>query len=251
MTNIREVLKDIFQLLKLNETETRIFTNLLQSSQQSIAEIAANASLKRTNAYNYVEQLEKKGLIYKVPQAKTLKYQAANPEKIKVLLEDHKVLAESKIKELEKILPSLKSLESTKDEIQVKFYQGKEGLKLIHKEIIKSKNIKLMVHSDLNKPFFPKIRDQFHKNSREKKSNIMEIRSHANKDANYNPTKHNPNHKVRFLDKDTQIESDQIIYDNKVILFSYQNKFIGVEINNPFIFKTQNQLFDFIWQNIK
>lgn len=250
MINAFQKISEILQSLDLNEVEIKIYLALLENDKLGITGISEVINLSRTNVYNYVENIENLGLISKVPDSATLKYQAVSPEKILEVLNHKKNNLKSKIKDFEKLLPELKNLESEKNPTQVKMYEGQEGLKRIIQNLIKDENLKIIFHSNIETPFFPDLLQEFLTNSQQKSQKIQEIRSFINKKNQYNPTLNNPNHLLKYAPENSILKSDMILSPNRLLFISYQGKFLGVEISNKYITETQNSLFDIIWENI-
>jgi len=250
MINISQKVIEIFKTLDLNEVEIKIYLALLENDKLGITGISESINLSRTNVYNYVEKIEEMGLISKVPDSATLKYQAVSPDKILEVLKTKEDDIKGKIAQFKKILPELKNLESEKNPTQVKMYEGEEGLARIIEKLLKDESLKIIFHSDIKKPFFPELLNEFLKYSREKKQNIQEIRSHLNKNNDYKPTEKNPNHSLKVAPKSLNLKSDMIITPNRVLYVSYQGRFLGVEVSNKFMTETQNSIFDMIWDNI-
>ena len=250
MINISQKVIEIFKTLDLNEVEIKIYLALLENDKLGITGISEAINLSRTNVYNYVEKIEDMGLISKVPDTATLKYQSVSPDKIIEVLKQKEEDIQSKISQFKKILPELKNLEVETNPTQVKMYEGEEGLQRIIEKLLKDESLKIIFHSSIKKTFFPESLREFTKQSAEREKHIQEIRSSLNKGTDYNPTKNNPNHLLKIAPESLSLKSDVIITPNRILLVSYQGRFLGVEISNKFMTETHNSIFDMIWENI-
>ena len=250
MLNISQKTLEIFKTLDLNEVEIKIYLALLENEKLGITGISNSINLSRTNVYNYIEKIEKMGLISKVPDSATLKYEAVSPDKIMEVLKKKENEIKKKISDFQEILPELKNLENEKNPTQVKLYEGKEGLERVIENLLKDESLKMIFHSDIKKAFFPKLLKNFLNYSAEKKQHIQEIRSNINQNTDYNPSKNNSNHLLKIAPKELNLKSDYIITPDRILLVSYQGRFLAVEITNKFMTETQNSIFDMIWDNI-
>ena len=104
MINISQKIIEIFKSLDLNEVEIKIYLALLENDKLGITGISESINLSRTNVYNYVERIEELGLISKVPDSATLKYQAVSPDMIIEVLKEKEEDIKSKISQFKNIL---------------------------------------------------------------------------------------------------------------------------------------------------
>jgi len=251
MINLSKKILNVFKILNLNEIEIKIYIALLEGNKMGVTQISDAINLSRTNTYNYLERLISLNLISKVTDSSTLKFQAAEPKTIEKLLKNQKENLDKVLVDFKNILPDLNNLQAEKNPTQIRIHEGEEGLKNIVEDILKSQSIKFIFHNDHSEPYFPEILEEFNTSSIAKKKNVKELRSSLNTDKSYNPSKENPNHKVKTAPKEIVLSSDSIITDKRLLLLTYQPKFLAVEITNKSLVDSQNSLFDFMWNNIK
>ncbi|UCC96117.1 MAG: hypothetical protein JSW40_05035, partial [Candidatus Omnitrophota bacterium] len=91
------------------------------------------AQIRRTTAYSVIESLLTKGVLSKHEDRKGQKFSAEPPEKLLGLLQEKQT-------ELLKIIPNLLAITKSESSIkpEVKFYQGKEGLKAVYEDTLLS-----------------------------------------------------------------------------------------------------------------
>ncbi len=125
-------LQKLLEGLGLEEKEAKVYLALLSAGEVTATKISQKTNLDRTLMYQLTGKLMEKGLVSFIIKNNVKYFSAANPKK---LLSDLK----EKETKLKKALPELISSTKTKEqETKVEIYKGKEGLKTILKEIIRT-----------------------------------------------------------------------------------------------------------------
>ncbi|TSC91195.1 MAG: Transcriptional regulator TrmB [Parcubacteria group bacterium Licking1014_17] len=107
----------------LTPSEAKIYLALVELKESSIEAITNKSGVHRRNAYDALQCLIAKGLVYQVLPKKVLTFAPSHPDKLQELAND-------RIKDVEDILPSLKSKFSEKSASQsVYIFKGVGGLK--------------------------------------------------------------------------------------------------------------------------
>jgi len=111
------------QALGLDEKERRFYRAALQLGSASVTEVAARAGVSRTNGYDLLERLERRGL---------LAHEGEAPGTRRVVPEDPSVLIrdwERKRLMLNDLVPELRSLyHGTPRKPRTRIYEGAEGI---------------------------------------------------------------------------------------------------------------------------
>src|SRR3989344_161295 len=127
--NINEALKD----WGLNDKEAKVYLATLQLGLSRVNDIAKKAGILRETTYFVLNSLIQKGLVGYVLKSGVKFFEAADPGKFISILKEK----ETKMKE---ILPNLEEIKkSIIEKPVVELYEGKEGLKTILDDIIKTK----------------------------------------------------------------------------------------------------------------
>lgn len=124
----------------LTDAETRVYISLLKKGEAIAADIAADANIARTYVYDAIKSLQKKGLVSFVIKNNKKFFIAAPPEKIIDYLKEkqQKVLQEEGM--IKSVIPQLNAiLKTSKEKPKISVYEGKEGLKTVLNDIIKTK----------------------------------------------------------------------------------------------------------------
>ena len=114
---------EILQEIGLTPNEAKIYEALLTLKEGSIAQITKKIEIDRRNAYDAIQRLLTKGLIFQVLPKKTLVFSPVNPDKLTELIDE-------KREDLMEIMPNLKKTYKQKNiEQSVVIYKGVGGLK--------------------------------------------------------------------------------------------------------------------------
>lgn len=106
----------------LTDKEARVYVALLEFEQASAYAIAEKAKIKRPTTYVILDELMKKGLATKIPNAKKRSFSAKSPEAF--FKEQEIKMARSK-----HILPELMSLAGENErKVKVLYYEGLKGM---------------------------------------------------------------------------------------------------------------------------
>ena len=240
---------NILQDLGLNEIEIKVYLELFKSESLLASEIASRLNLHRTTSYYILENLIKKGLVSYVIKAGKKYFIATNPKKLLEIEKEREIKIKSLIPELIKLKQPLEKIPL------VEVYEGKEGIKTIWEDIIKSiKNEELLILATGKAPkILPYYLPNFH--NRRIKQNIKlniiyndfeESKKRGKELAKMKFTK------VKYLSKKYFMPSSTLIYDEKIAFMLWnENKIIGILIHDKDINKSFQNYFNLLWKIAK
>ncbi len=128
---------DILKQAGLDELESKTYSTLLSNGALTILELSKKSTLKRTNLYNVLVTLEKKGLVTKLSENKKTKYFPNSPRQIQELLkvqENQIDLAKNTFEILIDNLQSQYNLVSHKPVIT--YLEGLKGLQKLYDDVL-------------------------------------------------------------------------------------------------------------------
>ena len=126
---IEETLKEI----GLIEEEIKVYLILLKFGSSLASKVSKETKINRSHVYQLLERLITKGFVSYVIKENRKYFSAVNPEKIIEIIKEK----EQKLKD---ILPNLLSLACFENEKpMVEIFEGKEGIKTILNDILKTK----------------------------------------------------------------------------------------------------------------
>ncbi len=115
----------------LTKNQSSVYLSLLKLGSTTAQSIIRESGLHRAIVYDCLDQLCKIGLVSFVVRDFKRCFQAAEPKKLLDFLDEKKEIVNQFLPELEK----LKNMKT--EEINASVYNGKEGIKIIHSEMLK------------------------------------------------------------------------------------------------------------------
>jgi len=127
---------DVYEKLQqagLTGNEAKVYLELLKKGELSANQIAKNIGMDRTLTYTVLNHLIEKGQVNYVIKKNKKIFSCSNPENLLNSIKAKEILIGDLIGELKKV----KTQKQAKTEINI--YEGKEGIRTLMKEIIKTK----------------------------------------------------------------------------------------------------------------
>lgn len=241
---MEDLVKQLEQL-GLQEKEAGIYTAILMLGQGDISDISRKSGVRRTTVYQYLGDLEKKRLVAKTVRGKRTEYIPEKPERIVKMLE-------SKRKQAEKILPELQSLFSrSSGRPNVRFYEGKEGMREIYREMTKTSQTLWAVFSAdaYNKVFSVRDGDEFIANIKERGGILKDLVEDTPEGREYVKMDLNKGFGgSKLLPENFEITSDVLVAGDKLAMNS-MTRLVGVIVENPEIAEMQRNFIKFLWRH--
>lgn len=131
----------ILEEIGLTKTEIKIYLTLLKLGQSTTTNIVKDAKIHASKVYEFLEKLIQKGLVSYTIKSNKKHFRAADPDFLKEFLKEKRNEIKEQEKEIDVILPQLKSLRKTeKDIIQSETYEGLRGVKSVYEKILSTLN---------------------------------------------------------------------------------------------------------------
>lgn len=238
------------QQLGLSDKESKTYLASLELGSTSVQEIAKKAGLKRPTTYFAIGQLMKKGLMSSFEKGKKTFFTAESPERLVSLIAAQRRKAQALEEDLQRVLPELNNLFNlTGERPRVRFFEGKEGLKAIQEDILKSK-IKSLENiyprDDFIKVFSQKEREEYIAKREKQKIKVRTI--YTSQKPPVLPSKE------RFVERKFvphirfPFSADIVIYGDKIAIGTYRGKLVGVIIESKEIAETLRLIFNLAWE---
>ena len=134
-----ETLLKLLEESNFTNKEARVYLALLELSQGTVTKIAKITELKRPIIYVILEGLIKRGYASELPNKKINAYQPISPEIILKRLQGI-------VKNFSEMLPVFKTLHNKGGKKpKITYYETKEGIWNVYKEMTLSKNPRLLI----------------------------------------------------------------------------------------------------------
>lgn len=230
----------ILKKLGLDEREIQVYLTLLRLSNTTASIVSKETDIDRATCYRYLDSLINKGLVSYAIENNIKYFKPAHPEKI---LRDIKE-SESEYK---KILPELINLSNLpKEETTAEVYKGKNGIKTVLREILRTKTDHLVLGDEGHfQDIFPVFFEQYINecNRLKIKEKVLCTKSVFEKvkefDYNYSET--------RALNESIPLPTTTIIYGNKIALFNWELPYNVVLITNKNMAESYRNNFNLLW----
>lgn len=240
--------------LGLEPKQTLVYLKALELGASSMTELARAAGLKRPSVYLAVEELLLLGLLSEVTRGKRKVYSAVHPRRLLdiVLLRAH---------EIEEALPELVALHHMpKERPKIQVFEGKEGVKMLYRELYQSLNNKkeALWFSNIGalKERLPEVLTEY-------KRMLRALRHPKIRELNFGDEAgkawveelrrlRGKNHFLRTLPTEFPFGlCDNLIFDNRLVIFSLRGSAFVTVIESADVAQTYRTLFEWAWKQGK
>ena len=235
-----------------SEKEAKVYLSCLELGASPVQRIAQKAGVKRATTYVMIESLMDRGLISTYLQGKKTFFVASSPDRIMNLLEKEKLQAEQKLDALRTILPDLNIFaDKAASKPKISFFDGTEGLRAIHEDILKTddKTLENIVALDDAARAAPSESDvaKFRKDLVDRGIRVRVL--YTSKEAKLTVPQ-----EIQKIWEFKKIPAEKFplhgeitLYGEKVAAFSYRGKIFGTIIESKEIAQTVRVLFELAW----
>jgi predicted transcriptional regulator len=238
--------------LGLSEVESRLYEGLLDYGPCAVLDLANKLNMNRITVHSNIENLKKKGLVTESRNGARRLLLAEPPDRLKYFIEK-KEESVNKLKEnFSDILLTINSSLSNprqSDDVNVKYYEGKEGVELVYKEILRADTIYSFVNVNKIKEVFPDNIKHFQNAMKiNKKMHMYEIVEDLSNARDFIKNLH-PRYHCKFTPKDVTFTNiDLIIFDDKVALITLEDKLSAILISSSTIVNMMKAIHDVMWR---
>lgn len=244
---------DALLQLGMSGKESGVYLSVLQNANSSIISIAKDTGLSRGTAFDIVERLKKKGYLAEVKRGKKRRIVVESPTNTFYSLLDnqHDHFSRSK-KAVEELLPLVKSITAESDfKPQLRVYTGEEGFRRVWDEILGFGGKSFLSIARIE-TFVKFVGEDFLWEIQKRKVKagissraINESSEMAKKmyeaDKRYN-------RETRLAPKGFEFPSSEIVFGDKIAMFSTREENIIVVIESKDFAQTHRIYFEMIWK---
>lgn len=229
------------------QKQAKVYVACLEFGMAKAPDIAQKAGLKRTTVYGILDELISLGTVSLVQKGRLKYFRAQDPKDIVRILEDRKG-------RFERVLPKLSELYTTKQlRPRVEFYDGKEGVKHIFEDTLKTKHKEILqivrVHD-----FVACVGESYAKQyiiRRAERGIVAKALHPVSGDIHnrvYGEESHEWRREVRYLPPSMFYASMIMVYDDKVAMVSTKKENFGFIIQSKEFASTQRAYYEFMWK---
>ncbi len=236
----------ILEEVGLTSNESKVYLSLIELGSSSATQIIQKTGLHRAVVYDLLERLIGKGLVGHAIKGRKKFFEATNPERLKEILQE-------KEQKLSEILPRLLELSKFQTKLEVKIYKGKEGIKNVFEDILRSKPKEWLSLSSGGETYkvLPYFLEHFHKARIKNKILARGLlldnptaRKRGETLAKMSLTE------IRYLPKTFLTPTVMNIYDNRVTMYLVTEENIPfiILIENKELSKSFREYFEWLWK---
>lgn len=243
MDNLKQILKQI----GMTDNEIQVYLTLLRIGSSNVSRISKNSGLYRPYTYDTLKRLQEKGLVSSLIQENKQFFMANSPRD---LLE----LEEQRLTELKSIIPELEKLnEKPKEETKVKFFSGKNVVRVIQKDVLKTlleKGGESLIIGVDEKKFMEVDEIIMHQFLNQMKKHKLKERVLVREGDNYLPASEKTT-QYKFLPKEFFDPTSTFIYGDKVAIVIFGEPLSALIIESKILSNTYRKQFNLLWKIAK
>lgn len=243
----------ILKELGLTSSQSKAYTALIEHGEKTPPELAKFIDETRSNTYMILARLSEIGLCEKVEHRGQLYYRANNPLALETLAEERKKRVSEVEMSVKHAMPTLLSYYySFTERPGIRLLQGKEGLKEVYRDILRTKQRVLLVRTPADIEYLGEDYMRRYIQKRMSLGIVVEAITPdvpgANKRVELDEKQLFERHWVDPKDYDSPVEI--AIYGNKVTFMAYGNDLMAVMIDNQLIAQSMRQFYELITKSL-
>lgn len=243
-------------LAGFNDKEAKVYLACLSLGQDTVFHIAKECGLKRSTVYFVLEKLKADGFVSLRQTKKASYYLALNPRRLMLKIKHRQEKFSSLATELESIY------REQPDQPTARVFEGKEGVELVYSEMIEAvkKQEELLIFGSIAHFYedveYKNLLDTYFKAMKSKKYKAREILLESEvRESDYLKIvreNNNANHQIRVFPRGINFfENDNVIYGNKIAIFSLKKGVFVILIESKNIAESYRNIFELMWKTAK
>lgn len=238
-------LSKILQSYGLSEKEARVYLACLEIGSGPVVRIAEKARLARSTVYEVLEHLAREGFVATFNKKKIRYFSAEDPNQIIRL-------SESRANTLKDALPELQAIAGrARRRPTVRFYQGKEEMKIILDEAVSEAETLICFASATD--YLNELGDE-HRNFLKKriaaKIPVRVIARDSAKARERQKLGQQELRQMKLIKDDYPFHGLKYIWKNKITMFSFVGDFVAVVIESKELADMEKAMFEYLWERV-
>lgn len=239
-------IQEVFEQIGLSKSEIEIYLRLLKLGESKVNKIKENLNFPRSTIYATLDSLIQKGYVCYVIKSGVKYFEAVNPKRILLNLQEKEKNFQEILSQLEKIY----RVSSEKPFVEI--YEGKEGLKTIFETVKKDNPSEEFVIS--NTEIFKLLEFYFPHYMEEKRKLGIKTKAIGPKSKDVEKYLKELKEKIRgqeirFLPESFALDSRIQIYNDKTIIINEEKEsLMSISIKDKKVASTMKKIFDNLWK---
>ncbi|MEK7524649.1 MAG: helix-turn-helix domain-containing protein [Patescibacteria group bacterium] len=252
------MIKNVLEHLGFDDKEMAVYLQLLKLGPLRASTIAYQLHLPRTTVQNILIRLEREQMVTKGMERNVYIFAAVHPESLSKIVAMKKRAADTEFDrlgdDLKKVTPELIGMMRSKKVIpNVKFFQGREGVRKVLFDTLTSKTeIKDYANIDAMFQYVRDINDEYvaerEKTNVKKRSLLLDtpFAHQIYESGTYSPKSHAGYKWISSEQYPFSLEMN--IYDGKISYITYvEDDFVGVIVKNEHIYHMHESTWRLVW----
>lgn len=228
----------------LTGKKAKVYLASLELGISNVQGIAAKAGIRRTTAYDILDDLVKMGLVSQIERDKKQHFRAEDPENLRRLLKEKETV-------LVTMLPELRSIyNASVVKPAIRFYEETEGIKTVLMDTLEAHSKQLdgiLSMRDLFEAPGREYMEQYVARRVEAGVSLRVVRSREKELEDVWPTDPSELREVRYSPVGMVFVMTSFIYDSKVAFISSRKENFGMIIESQDFARTFRNLFEILW----
>lgn len=231
----------------LAKNDRKVYLALLELGSATVSALVKKTALHRSYIYDLLDKLIDLGLVSFIIKNNKKYFNAENPERILQILKGKEAEIKESEKEISEVLPELiKRQKIAIEKQEAKIFLGKEGLKSIFEDILKTDQDFLAFGAEGKfKDIFKWYFTNWHKRRVKQKLSYKIL--YNSKLKGKRPTPEQKLVKVKFLPEKYEFPATTIVYGNKVTIIIWEPQPLGFLLESAKAVKSFQNYFELLW----
>ncbi|MFZ2192853.1 MAG: helix-turn-helix domain-containing protein [Candidatus Moraniibacteriota bacterium] len=251
--NQRAKIKSALLQLNMTEKEIAVYISVLQLGESSIPTLSKETGFSRGTVYDLVEKLKNGGFLAEIKKGKKRRFVPESPTNklYKILDGKHDQLKKMQ-HEVDEVLPILRSINAKEDfKPQIRTYFGEKGFRQVWDEIFsyEGKNFLSIARIET---FIAFAGEEFLDEILSRKKKLGFVSRAINEDSllaqNMQNKDTQENRETRLVPKDFTFPSTEIIFGDKIAMFSTDKENIILLVESKDFAETHRAYFEMMWK---
>ena len=240
--------RPLLKRIGLDDREADVYLALLSMKIARAAAVAKAAKQSRSNTYLILRDLKSKGLVSEIERGKIIHFVAEPPERLLSYLKNREQESRELQTLVEGALPFLSSLTSPlAGQPRVTVLHGLEGIKHVYRDVLTRPFVSFFNPQIDWEAFGGNIVVQlFGAGAKLRGKDLL-----VNNEASLEYIREVPPHEeyeIRLLPKGVNFDSDVIIFENEISLFTFSDEATVIRIENPALADTFRTWHTMLWE---
>jgi sugar-specific transcriptional regulator TrmB len=239
-------IKTMGKFIGLSDNEIEVYSCLVRRERMTALDISKETSIYRTNVYDILDSLEKKGIISHIMINNKMYFMASDVKNLLDYMDDQKRQLDEKKKQLSQMIEKLKiSPKEAKEETNIGVFKGKKALKFMCEDILReNKDFHVIGYSGKTAQVL-----DFNWDNWDKRRAKLGLRRYAlAKPIARTILQKSPLTTIRYLSEPFESKVSTTVYGNKVFIRLHDKDETSFMINNEGFKDYFMEIFNRLWK---